>query len=109
MFKVPDACMNHDDAVLIGTLCGFEVAKRASGLYYSGDSFFGGYSYRVREGKKRVRGHYRAESFFARLRQGYAGRPYTVHLSRADAQCSPVFGQDDGVRLDVFDNLPGKL
>ena len=108
MSEVADARKDEGDAVAIAEGDGLLVLDRAAGLDNGGDACLRGDFGTVREGEEGIGGEGRAFRILARLLDGEADAPYPVHLPRADALNRPVFGDDDGVALDVLDDAPGE-
>ena len=108
MAEVPYAGEYHRDSQPV---CGLDhgvVAHRASGLDHSGGTGLHDGLKAIWEGKKCVRGCYRAFEGQNRLHRSETRRIHATHLPGADADRLTAARIDDGVRLHVLGHLPGK-
>src|SRR6187401_3449204 len=59
--------------------------------------------------KESIGCHYSTLGRWLSLLDTYLYRIHPAHLSRSDTHGSPLFGEHDGIGLDVFDDSPGKI
>src|SRR5215204_2253469 len=63
----------------------------------------------IPEWKESIGCHYSTLGRWLSLLDTYLYRIYPAHLSGPNADSSPLFGEHDGVGLDVFDDTPSKI
>ena len=106
MPEMPNPRHDEGDVVLVADGDGFVVLDGAAGLDDGGDARFGGGFGAVGEGEEGVAGESGTLGRVARLLDGESDGLDAVHLACADALEGAVFGDDDGVGLDVLDDAP---
>ena len=106
--EVADAGENHGNAQLIGGGNYVLILHRPPWLNDRGGSGLGNGFKAIGEGKEGIRGGDRALQRQNGLLRAESGGVHAAHLPRANAHGLAVARIDDGVRLDVLADAPGK-
>src|SRR4030042_259960 len=109
MFEVPDPREAHRHAVFVRGLNPLVVLERTARLDDGCDPRLRGHVDPVPKGKEGIRTQGAPAGREEGLHPGDLHRVHAAHLSRADAYELVLRRIDNGVRLDVFDDAPGKI
>ena len=106
-----DAGYDHGDAVFVRCIKNFLVAHGACGVDDGFDALLGNDIYAVAEWEEGIGSGtctVEVEIGILRFAGGDAGAVHAAHLACADAVGLTAFAEDDGVRFDVFCDVPYK-